>query len=171
MDWQQLVEVREQQKVGALQAVARDRQAVQAAEREALQAQARLQSERQAKDRLWCELSGAGSQASRGLSVAQIRQAESWSRALDRNILEAVDVLSRKREVVERQHAVLEQSRLRLREAEGDLEKAKRTREQMASERRRQDETRQEEVTEEHAVQIWQQQVRTGAWARRNGRG
>jgi flagellar biosynthesis chaperone FliJ len=153
IDWGLLVEVRERQKTSAMEVVARDRRA--AGESLAMwhQAQASQQQQVNAKLQHWQATSGALSGGR--CDVAQLRQAGAWSGALDARIVQAGEAAAQAAQVHAQRQQVLEASRRQLREASGELEKAKQMQQRTRAEARCERERRLDAVTEEAAAQAW----------------
>ena len=151
--WKLLAEVRERRQHGALQAVARDRQALQASEALAQQAERQWLRQYQAKDRHWQSTVAAAEQG--GCSIAQMRQAGSWSRALDARIAAAGVAALQAQAGVLMAEGVLDASRGQLRRASAELEKARQMQQRARAEQRALQERRLDEATEEVSVQLW----------------
>jgi flagellar biosynthesis chaperone FliJ len=153
IDWGLLVEVRERQKTSAMELVARERRA--AGESLALlhQAQASQQQQLDAKRQHWQATAGvlSGGQC----DVAQLRHAGAWSGALDARIVQAGEAAAQAAQVHANRQQALDTSRRQLREASGELEKAKQMQQRTQAEARRQREQRLEAVTEDAAAQAW----------------
>jgi hypothetical protein len=152
-NWTQLVRVRERQKLTALETVARDRLASDRCAAATQQARQGLDDLKEAKSALWQSTAGALTQA--GGSVAQLRQAGTWSQALNGRIAQAAQQLQQAREQEQQRQAVLEASRAQLRRAQGELEKAQRVQGQQARDALRQSALREEDRSEDAGVQGW----------------
>ena len=150
IDWKRLGEVRERQKTAAQQRVASDRHALEQSQQQARTAQEQWHREVQAKEQLWRETASGAS-----VSVAQMCQSGAWSRALDARIAQAGAAVAQAVEVVNTRQATLEGSRQVLRDAAGDLEKARRMQRKAVQARQRLAEQRMEDNAEEAAVQGW----------------
>nr|WP_297350456.1 serine kinase [uncultured Caldimonas sp.] len=150
IDWKRLGEVRERQKTAAQQRVASDRQALEQSQQQALKAQEQWHREVLAKEQLWRETASGAS-----VGVAHLRQSGAWSRALDARIAEARAAVAQAVDVVKARQATLDGSRHVLREAAGDLEKARQMQRKAAQARQRLTEQRMEDNAEEVAVQGW----------------
>lgn len=153
VDWKVLVDVRERQRQAALEAVVREREAADAGQVQAQLARDRLQLQMAAKAGHW--QSTAGLLAGGDCSVAQLRQAGSWSRVLDREIAQAGQAaLEAQAAALQRQQA-LEQSRRLLRAAAGELEKARQMQQRCRAEQQRLLDVRRDDATEDAAAQAW----------------
>jgi hypothetical protein len=151
--WKQLADVRESHQRNALQAVGRDKRALQACEALAQEAEQQWLQQYQAKARHWQSTVAAADQG--GCSVAQMRQAGAWSHALDARIATAGVALLQAQAVVAMAEGVLDTSRGQLRRASAELEKARQMQQRARAEQRAQQERRQDEATEEASVQLW----------------
>jgi len=151
--WKLLAEVRERHQRSALQAVGRDRRALQACEAQALEAGQQWLQQRQAKAQHWQSTVAAVGEG--GCSVAQMRQAGAWSRALDGRIVTAGAAVLQAQAVVAMAEGALDASRGQLRRVSAELEKARQMQRRAQAEQRAQQEHRQDEATEEASVQIW----------------
>ncbi|MGK6308615.1 serine kinase [Variovorax sp. DT-64] len=153
IDWKLLIDVRERQKSVAMGIVARDREAAEASHAQLQQAEARRQQEMQSKAQHWQATVGAlsGGQC----SIAQLRHAGAWSGALDAQIAQASRAAAQAGQAHAQREQVLEASRLQLRAASGELEKAQQMQQRARIERLRLTELRQDETAEETASQAW----------------
>jgi len=155
IDWKLLIGVRERHKTTALEAVARDRRALQASQDQAQAAQAQWHHQVQTQAAHWQATSAA--LAGGGFKAAQLREAAAGSQALDAQIARAGQAAAQARELVSQHEARLDTSRGGLRAAEGELEKARQMQQRVHAQQLRAGELRQEDATEELAVQKWQE--------------
>ena len=153
IDWKLLIDVRERQKTAALGVVARDRKAAEQSHAQLLQAEAWREQQVQSKAAHWQATVGAlaGGQC----NVAQLRHAGAWSGALDAQIAQAQQQAVQAGEFHAQREEVLARSRQALREASGELEKARQMQQRARAERLALQETRQDEAAEEAASQAW----------------
>jgi hypothetical protein len=153
IDWKLLIDVRERQKSVATGIVARDREAAEESRAQLQQAEAQQQQQVHSKAQHWQATVGAlsGGQC----SVAQLRHAGAWSGALDARIAEASRAAAQAGQAHAQREQVLESSRLQLRAASGELEKAQQMHARARTERLRLMELRQDEAAEETASQAW----------------
>jgi hypothetical protein len=158
--WQLLADVRERHQRSALQAVGRDRRSLQVCQAQAQQAERQWLQQHEAKSRHWQSTLAALDRG--GCSVAQLRQAGAWSHALDARIVTAGTAVLEAQAVVAMAEGALEASRGQLRRASAELEKARQMQQRVGAEQRARQERRQDEATEEAAVQAWSAQRRTG---------
>jgi len=153
IDWKLLVDVRERQKTAALGVVARDREAAEQSHARLRQAEAWREERVQSKAAHWQATVGAlaGGQC----NVAQLRHAGAWSGALDVQIAQAQQQAAQAGEFHAQREEVLARSRQALRDASGELEKARQMQQRARAERLALQETRQDEAAEEAASQAW----------------
>ncbi|WP_457325793.1 serine kinase [Roseateles sp. P5_E11] len=151
--WKLLADVRERHQRSALQAVGRDQRALQACEARAQEAEQQWLQQHQAKAQHWQSTVAAVGEG--GCSVAQMRQAGAWSRALDGRIVTAGAAAVQAQVVVAQAAGLLDASRAQLRRASAELEKARQMQQRALAEQRAQQERRQDEATEEASVQMW----------------
>lgn len=153
IDWKLLIDVRERQKTAALGVVARDRDAAEQSRAQLRQAEARREAQVQSKAAHWQATVGAlaGGQC----NVAQLRHAGAWSGALDAQIAQAQRQAVQAGELHAQREDVLARSRQALREASGELEKARQMQQRARAERLALQETRQDEAADEAASQAW----------------
>jgi hypothetical protein len=151
--WMLLTDVRERHQRSAMQEVARDQRELEAREAEAEQARREWQQQLEAKAQHWKDTVGALSDGA--CSVAQMRQAGAWSKALDLQIAQAGMAVVEAQAVVAQAQDVLDASRAHLRRASAELEKAKQMQQRVRAEERALQERRQDELTEEVSVQGW----------------
>jgi hypothetical protein len=153
IDWKMLIDVRERQKTAALGVVARDRDAVEQSRAQLRQAEARREAQVQSKAAHWQATVGAlaGGQC----NVAQLRHAGAWSGALDAQIAQAQRQAVQAGELHAQREDVLARSRQALRDASGELEKARQMQQRARAERLALQETRQDEAADEAASQAW----------------
>lgn len=153
VDWMLLIDVRERQKSAAMGVVARERQAAE-------QSLARLQKaetwrEQQVQDKAQHWQDTAGALSGGVFSVAQLRQAGAWSGALDARIAQAGQTVAQAGQAHAQREQALAASRLRLRGASGELEKARQMQERTRAEQLRLQGLRHDDAAEEAAVQAW----------------
>lgn len=151
--WKLLAEVRERHQRSALQAVGRDKRALQASEAQAQQAEQQWLQQYQAKAQHWQSTMATAELG--GCSVAQMRQAGAWSHALDARIAAAGVAALQAQAVVLMAEGALDASRGQLRRASAELEKARQMQQRAAAEQRALQERRLDEATEEVSVQLW----------------
>ncbi|HJS03462.1 MAG TPA: serine kinase [Variovorax sp.] len=153
IDWKLLIDVRERQKTAALGVVARDRDAAEQSRAQLRQAEARREAQVQSKAAHWQATVGAlaGGQC----NVAQLRHAGAWSGALDAQIAQAQRQAVQAGELHAQREDVLARSRQALRDASGELEKARQMQQRARAERLALQETRQDEAADEAASQAW----------------
>jgi hypothetical protein len=153
IDWKLLIDVRERQKTAALGVVARDRDAAEQSRAQLRQAEARREAQVQSKAAHWQATVGAlaGGQC----NVAQLRHAGAWSGALDAQIAQAQRQAVQAGELHAQREDVLARSRQALRNASGELEKARQMQQRARAERLALQETRQDEAADEAASQAW----------------
>jgi hypothetical protein len=153
IDWKLLIDVRERQKTAALGVVARDRDAAEQSRAQLRQAEARREAQVQSKAAHWQATVGAlaGGQC----NVAQLRHAGAWSGALDAQIAQAQRQAVQAGELHAQREDVLARSRQALRDASGELEKARQMQQRARAERLALQETRQDDAADEAASQAW----------------
>jgi hypothetical protein len=153
IDWKLLIDVRERQKTAALGVVSRDRDAAEQSRAQLRQAEARREAQVQSKAAHWQATVGAlaGGQC----NVAQLRHAGAWSGALDAQIAQAQRQAVQAGELHAQREDVLARSRQALRDASGELEKARQMQQRARAERLALQETRQDEAADEAASQAW----------------
>ena len=153
IDWKLLIDVRERQKTSALGVVARDRDAAEQSRAQLRQAEARREAQVQSKAAHWQATVGAlaGGQC----NVAQLRHAGAWSGALDAQIAQAQRQAVQAGELHAQREDVLARSRQALRDASGELEKARQMQQRARAERLALQETRQDDAADEAASQAW----------------
>jgi len=151
--WMLLTDVRERHQRSAMQEVARGKRELEAREAQAAEVRREWQQQLEAKAQHWKDTVGALSDGA--CSVAQMRQAGAWSKALDLQIAQAGVAVVEAQAVVAQAQSVLDASRAQLRQASAELEKARQMQQRAKAEERQHQERRQDEVTEEASVQAW----------------
>ncbi|WP_431112164.1 serine kinase [Variovorax paradoxus] len=153
IDWKLLADVRERQKTVAMGVVARDRAAAEQSQTQLMQAEALREQQQANKLRHWEATRGALSGGH--CSVAEFRSAGAWSGALDARIAQAREAAAQAARAHSEREQVLEQSRLQLRAAHGELEKAQQMQQRARTERVHLQELRLEDINEETTAQAW----------------
>lgn len=153
IDWKLLADVRERQKTVAMGVVARDRAAAEQSQAQLMQAEALREQQQANKLRHWEATRGALSGGR--CSVAEFRSAGAWSGALDARIAQAGEAAAQAARAHSEREQVLEQSRLQLRAAHGELEKAQQMQQRARTERMHLRELRLEDINEETTAQAW----------------
>jgi len=151
IDWTRLIRVRERHKLGALEAVALERETAALRDSEARRAREAFEHQAAAQAELWRSTTSQPD----GLSVDSLRRTSRWSRALDTQIAQAGQAARQAQERAEQQLLRLEESRRHLRAAVGDLDKAERLQREMRAAQRRDAEERLQDAAEEIGVQAW----------------
>lgn len=153
IDWQRLIDVRDRHVEVAREHVANDRQAFDQAQARAQAAQQRLIDQQHARVAHWQAV--AGRLDARGVDVSQLREAGSWSHALDRQIAQAVQAAHAAQASTEEPARKLEASRAQLRSSAAALEQARRMCERADQQAQRTLDQRLDDITEEAATQAW----------------
>ena len=153
LHWKTLIDVRERQKLAALEQVARDREVAEASQALALRAKAELVQCQQAKAGHWQATAGAVNGGA--CNVGQLRSAAHWSGALDRQIAQAQGGVQKANDTSERHQKMLDVSRQQLRVAASGIEKARQMQQRERTEAQRLAGLRLDDITEELSAQAW----------------
>ena len=148
-----MIQLRERQRTEASEQVAQERKVVAESEAQVQSAQGRLRQERDAKAALWQQTTAA-LQGGIG-SVEQLKYAVSYSRTLDARAAKAATAVQEAQGEMQKKMVVLDQRRQVLREAMGDLEKAKEMQSRQIKSLQHRRETRVEDAVDEWASQKW----------------
>jgi len=153
IDWQRLIDVRDRHVEAARELVSRHRRAFDEAQAQAQAAQQHLIDQQQARAAHWQAV--AGRLDARAVDVSQLRDAGSWSHALDRQIEQATQAAEQAQASTAEPARKLEASRAQLRSSSAALEQARRMRERADQQAQRTLEQRIDDNTEEAATQAW----------------
>lgn len=123
VNWKLMIQLRERQKMEAGDLVAKERQVVAESEVQVQSAQGRLNQELAAKTALWQQTRSSFDGGA--VNVEQLRFATSYSKVLDARAAEAAKAVHDAQSEMQKKLVVLDERRQQLREAMGDLEKAK----------------------------------------------
>lgn len=158
IDWKQLIVVRERQKAVALEAVSRDRRALEASRAQAQAAHEQWLRRVQARSAHWQAMMARRSGSP--LSPALLCDAAAGSRALDAQIAHAALASSRAQAMAAQRQDDLDASRGALRAADGELLKARQMQERRQALLRQARERHQEDAAEELAAGNWLNKTR-----------
>lgn len=153
VNWKLMIQLRERQRTEASDRVAKERSIVAESEAQVAVAKNRLQQEHDAKAALWERTNSAFREGA--CRIEQLQFAMSYSRSLDRKATEAMKAVQQAQVEMQKKVEVLDQRRQELREAMGDLEKAREMQSRHVKNMTKKSEARQEDAVDEWSSSTW----------------
>ncbi len=157
VNWKLMIQLRERQRTEASEQVAQERKVVAESEAQVQTLQGQLRQERDAKAALWRQATAAIQEGTG--SVEQLKYVTSYSRILDAKAAKSAAAVQEAQGEMQKKMVVLEQRRQVLRQAMGDLEKAKEMQLRQLKGQQKRMENRVEDVVDEWTSQKWLSQV------------
>ena len=157
-DWKQMIRLRERQRTVAMEATARERQALDESLEQLRAAQAHLAQQVAARSALWD--GAAAALNGQGCSVEHMQQTLVWSGALAAKVSQAGQEVQQTQSHAAQRNAQWEASRRALRAVAAKVEKAEQLQQRVRGDAARVAEQRLDEALAERS---------SGAWFQRNG--